>query len=222
MALDQEGNLWVGGLKTGLYRIAPNLEWKHFTTDNSDLPSNSMTNIHVAGPREIWIAMWYNVGVWHGSGIPSAAGGNLEGTVYDASSTGMPLQTVWSMASDAPGHVWFGSGGFLKQPASLVRFDDAGWSQRELAPACDDSVPGSVRRLLWDGAKLWVQASLGAGMEARESCVATLAGGQWAAVPEIPPGADVLDLESDPRGQWVWVVTIETAQRRTILHRFSR
>lgn len=221
MAFDAAGNLWIGGLNTGLYCVKPDLDWEHYTTENSRLPSDSMTRLDFAGPEELWIALWYNVGVWHLMVPTDLAADELQGTLYDARSTGLPLQTVWTMISDGKGRTWFGSGGFQKQPASLVCFDRGSWSKENIGSVCDESMPGSVRRLAWDGTRLWVQVSLGEGPEPRKCCVATLQEGQWSVVSQIPENSDVLDLVADRRNHRVWVATVEKDDGRTVLHRFS-
>jgi hypothetical protein len=221
MAVDGLNHVWVGGLKTGLYRIGPDLQWTQFTSENSSLPTNSMTEIHFAGPDGLWIAMWYNIGVWHGKSVLAGEPRTLEGIVHDPQGTQSPLQTVWTIASDTSGRVWFGSGAFRDQPASLVRFDGEGWTQEELAGECTEAVRGSVRKLVWDGTKLWVLAHLGERTGPRRHCLASLEDGRWSEVPEIPSDADVLDIEADSGQRRVWVATIETEERRTRLHRFS-
>lgn len=221
MTFDAAGNLWVGGLNTGLYCVKPNLDWKHYTTENSPLPSDSMTYLDFAGPEELWIALWYNVGVWHVMVPADLSADALEGTLYDAKSTGLPLQTVWTMISDGTGRTWFGSGGFQKRPASLVCFDHGTWSKEDIGAVCDESMPGSVRRLAWDGSRLWIQASLGEGPEPRKCRVATLQERQWTGVSQIPENSDVLDLVADRGNRRVWVATVEKDDGRTVLHRFS-
>ena len=40
MAVDNDNNIWTGGLRTGLYKIDKELNIIHFDTENSSLPSN--------------------------------------------------------------------------------------------------------------------------------------------------------------------------------------
>lgn len=57
LAVDRDNNIWAGGLQTGLYKIDKYLNITKYSTENSDLKSNSMESIHIDDRNTIWIAL---------------------------------------------------------------------------------------------------------------------------------------------------------------------
>jgi len=209
MALDAEGALWVGGLKSGLYRIGPDEAVTPFASPEP-LPSDDVTAIHAPDPGTLWIALWYDVGV--------ACLRDGTWTFHDPRSTGAPLQAVWCFETDGDGVLWVGAGN-REFPGPLARFDGATWSAVD--PPDEDGSPiegAAVRKLAWDGERLWAVISVGREGQGR---IRTFDGHRWSRVSDVPDEATVQHLEVDRIHDTVWIGTVEGAGRTSRLHRIG-
>lgn len=97
MASDQNNNLWLGGLQTGLYKIDPQLNITKYDTGNSQLPTNSMTNIHIDAANTIWLSLWDN------KGVMKIAQDKWQ--VFNSTNSGITSQNIWCLVSDKDGNI---------------------------------------------------------------------------------------------------------------------
>jgi len=197
--VDNFNNIWIGGMQTGLYKIDNNMNVTHYDVDNSILPTNSMTNIHIDKDNNIWIALWDIKGVLKIN--------NDEWIVYP----NVADQNIWSLVTDKNGHLWIGTGHF-NEANPLMRFDGLKWEN--IIPRNDknETVSGTIRHLRSDGNKIYLTCehvrvfSNGGGAEFASSELLTFDGEKWNKIKTIPENEVIRDLVVDHYRNAVWVV----------------
>lgn len=196
-AVDNDNNIWAGGLQTGLYKIDSKLNISHYT---SELPTNSLTNIHIDKYNNIWIALW-NREVLKIS--------KDQWVVYDNISS----QSIWCLITDKNDHLWIGTGYFNEENQSLRRFNGTQWETINPRNDNNEFVKGTVRRLQSDGQKIYVVAEhvyvlpSGGGAELISTELLTFDGEKWNKIYDIPEDINIPDLLVDHYRQVVWVAT---------------
>ncbi len=140
VAMDKQGNLWFGakpdehlGWKGGL-AMYDGQNWKHYTTDNSKLPSNWVTSIAVDTNGVIW------VGTWHGGVLrmSSPYGGS---TVLNSHNSVFDNDNIVKIAVDtAKNDVWF-----LNDNAGIFVYNAKGIATGILSP---ETRPGNTGVIL--------------------------------------------------------------------------
>ena len=197
IAVDNDNNIWAGGLQTGLYKIDTQLNITHY---NSELPTNSMTNIHIDKNNNIWIALW-NREVLKIS--------KDQWVVYDNISS----QSIWCLVTDKNEHLWIGTGHFNEENQSLRRFDGTQWETVKPRNDKNEHVKGTVRFLQSDGQRIYAVAEHvrvfpnGSGAEQISNELLSFDGNKWNKIYEVPDDANIFDLVVDHYRQALWVLT---------------
>jgi len=197
-AVDNDNNIWVGGLQTGLYKIDNRLNITHY---ESELPTNSMNNIHVdKNNNNVWIAFW-------GVGVMKIT--KDQWVFYDNISS----QNIWSLVTDNNGNLWIGTGHFNEENQSLRRFDGKQWETINPRNDKNEHVKGTVRYLQSDGKKIYAVAEhvnvfqSGGGAEMVSNELLSFDGEKWKKINEVPDEANIFDLIADHHRQALWVPT---------------
>jgi len=201
IAVDNDNNIWTGGLQTGLYKIDNELNVTHYNVNNSILPTNSMTAIHIDKNNNIWIALWEYMGVLKIS--------NDQWDVYSNISS----NNIWSLITDKNGHLWIGTGFFNEANQSLRCFDGTKWETINPQNKKNEMVKGSVRHLQSDGKKIYVVSEHvnvfpgGGGAELTSNELYTFDGTIWNKIYDIPDDDSIRDLIVDHFRKAMWVIT---------------
>jgi len=193
IAVDNDNNIWAGGLQSGLYKIDNELNVSHYHVNNSKLPTNSMTNIHIDQNNNIWVALWNR-------GILKIT--KDQWVVYDNISS----QNIWCLVTDKDGHLWVGIG-WDDISQSLMRFDGTNWEFVSPRNDKNELVNGTVRRLQSDGRKIYVVSEQVKNMTFWSNELLTFDGVNWNKIYEIPEDDSILDLVVDDYRQSVWITT---------------
>jgi len=85
-----------------------------YTTDNSDLPDNSIQSLAVDPHGNIWVGTF-------GGGLAEFDG--RDWTVYNPLNSGLPYNWVQALAVDSKGNIWAGT-----YRAGLAKFDGENWT----------------------------------------------------------------------------------------------
>jgi len=199
IAVDNDNNIWSGGLQTGLYKVDSEMNVTHYDVDNSILPSTIIDAIHIDANNTVWVGFW--------GGVLKISDGQR--VVYD----NFTSQRIWSMVTDKNGYLWAGTGHFNEATQSLVRFDGSKWETINPRNDKNEYVRGTVRHLRSDGNKIYVVAEHvkalpnGGGAEFTSNELLTFNGTRWDKVYNIPEDNVIKDLVVDYYRQAVWVIT---------------
>ena len=195
--VDNDNNIWVGGLQTGLYKIDNRLNITHY---DSELPDNSLNAIHVDKSNNIWIALC-NRAVLKIS--------KDQWVVYDNISS----QIIWSLVTDKNEHLWIGTGHFNEENQSLRRFDGNQWETIYPRNEKKELVKGTVRFLQSDGRRIFAVVEhvyvfpSGGGAEMLSNELLSFDGDKWNKIYDVPDDANIFDLIVDHHRQALWVIT---------------
>lgn len=66
LTVDSQGRVWVGTANDGVF-VLEGVEWRRYTTANSDLSSNRIRAIEVDGNGRVWIATGWGLSILDGS-----------------------------------------------------------------------------------------------------------------------------------------------------------
>lgn len=199
MAVDNENNIWAGGLSTGLYKIDSNLDIKKFTPENSPLPRYSMTNIHIDKNNNIWLAVWNNQGVLK---IEKDNWIN-----YNSNNSNITSQNIWCLVTDKDNNLWIGTGHDDKQ-ISLMRFDGEQWETINPRNNKNEIITGTVRKLFADENKIYVVSEEVKNMTFSSNELLTFDGVSWNKINDLPEDDGIADLIIDNFRQKVWIRTL--------------
>jgi len=197
LAVDNDNNIWAGGLQTGLYKIDSRLNITHY---DSELPTNSMTSIHVDKNNNIWIALWNRE-------VLKIA--KNQWVVYDNISS----QSIWCLVTDQNGYLWMGTGFFNEANQSLRRFDGTQWETVTPRNEKNEPVTGTVRLVQPVGQRIYVVAEHvrvfpnGGGAEQISNDLLSFDGKKWNKIYEVPDDDTIFDLIADPSRSALWVLT---------------
>jgi len=155
IAIDKDGNKWIGTLFGGIAKFNGDATWAIYTDFNSGLPSNAVYPICFDADNNIWIGT---------EGGLAKFDGKDKWEVFDQSNSGLPDNKVYSMKIDGEGIIWIGtvSGG-------LARFDPRG-SDENTSPwtvynTLNSGLPfNEVRGIAIDGAGIKWVATYGGGL----------------------------------------------------------
>ncbi len=118
LALDTQGNLWVGTGKWyawaggGLAKFDGE-NWTVYNTANSGLPNNDHTGLAIDPQGNIWCGTEGGFGVFDGE----------HWTTYHTGNSGLPHNLVASPSFDSQGNLWVGTWG-----GGLAKFDGVHWT----------------------------------------------------------------------------------------------
>ena len=199
IAVDNDNNIWTGGLQTGLYKIDDKMNVTQHTVNNPDLPTNSMTNIHIDKNNNIWVALWDSQGVLKIS--------NGQWVVYNSLNSEITSQNIWCLVTDKNGHLWIGTG-HDNENQSLMRFDGTQWETVIPRNDKNEIVTGTVRRIQSDGNKIYVVSEKVKNKAFYSNELLTFDGLKWDKIFEIPEDDGIDDLIVDDHLKVVWVRTL--------------
>ena len=109
IAIDSEGNKWIGTLFGGLTKFNGDATWENYSKFNSQLPSDAVYPIVFDSIGNVWVGTEGGVAVLNK---------NQNWTVYNTENSGLPHNKVHSLKIDKEGIVWIGT-----VKAGLARFD---------------------------------------------------------------------------------------------------
>ncbi len=104
LAVDVNGNKWIGTLGRGLIRVDASGNVQGFDTTNSPLPDDNVNAVAVDLDGHCWLG---------------TVNGNLlqfdgnQWDVYNSTNTTLPTTAIWSIGVTAQDEVWTGGEGFL-------------------------------------------------------------------------------------------------------------
>jgi hypothetical protein len=112
MAVDGQGNLWIGTFGSGLAKY-DGANWTVYSTANSGLPANNLVSLAFDLQGNVWIGTLDN-------GLAKFDGTNW--IVYNTTNSVLPNDRIWYLGVDAKGGVW------ACTLAGLARFDGDNWT----------------------------------------------------------------------------------------------
>ena len=198
MAVDKDNNIWAGGLNTGIYKIDSELNIAHFNMENSDLPRNSMTNIHIDRYNNIWIALWDNQGVLKINGE--------NWTVYNSTNSNITSQNIWCLVTDKNDELWIGTGHDNKA-ITLMKFNSQNWIVSN-PENNTEIVPGTVRKLYSDKKRIYIVSEQVKNMDFDKNVLLTFDGVSWNKIDEIPEDDGIADVKLDYSRNVSWIRTL--------------
>ena len=89
------------------------INWYTYTSTNSNLPENFVTNIEINNVNEIWVGTF-------SKGVAKFDGINWQ--VYNTKNSGLSNDTIWDMTVDNQNNLWVGTSN------GLSRFDGTTWT----------------------------------------------------------------------------------------------
>ena len=199
MEVDNENNIWAGGLATGLYKIDSNLDIEKFTPENSPLPRYSMTDIHIDENNNIWLAVWDNQGVLK---IEKDKWIN-----YNSKNSNITSQNIWCLVTDKDNNLWIGTGHDNKQ-ISLMRFDGKKWETINPRNDKNEIITGTVRKLFADENRIYVVSEQVDNMAFSSNELLTFDGVSWNKIYDVPEDDGIADIRVDNFRQTVWIRTL--------------
>lgn len=99
IAIDGEGNKWIGTYGSGLIKF-DGTNWTVYNTSNSSIPDNYVTSIAIDTSGDIWIGTY-------GGGGAKFDGTNW--TIYNTTNSGLTDDRINAIAIDEQGNKWFGT-----------------------------------------------------------------------------------------------------------------
>jgi len=207
IAVDNDNNIWAGGHQTGLYKIDNQLNVTHYRVDNSELPTNNLSDIHIDKNNDIWIVTKLN---WNKQGLLKISNGQW--VVYDLD---LKNPVITSLITDKNGYLWIGTG-WDNVDQTLLCYNGTSWETVNPRNEKNEIVEGTVSYLQSDGHKLYVLVTK-AKIKAKDNTeyfsysheLLTFDGVKWNKVYEIPEGDWLGNLIVDDYRQVVWVITFK-------------
>lgn len=124
IAVDNDNNIWVGGCCVkpgGLYKIDKELKITIFSSDNSMLPTNKLSCIHIDKNNNIWVALRDN------EGIIKITDNGWEIFNSKNSDIKTPL-SIESLITDQNDNLWVG--GHDNKELVILKFDGKHWTDQ--------------------------------------------------------------------------------------------
>jgi len=112
---DNYNNVWIGTYGSGLITINNN-DWIFYNSDNSDLPSNNISDIAIGYDNKIWVATKNGL----------ASFDKVNWTIYDTTNSSLPVNLISEVEFDKNGCLWIGSG--IHNIGGLVKYNDGNWT----------------------------------------------------------------------------------------------
>ncbi|MHB8132211.1 MAG: hypothetical protein ACYDEX_24910 [Mobilitalea sp.] len=197
LVVDEDNNIWISGYNTGLYKVDSFLNITKFTTENSELTTNSITNLHIDKNNILWGALLPN-------SILKIAGSNW--TIYNRPMA--MFQTIWALVTDKNSDLWIGMG-YEEPTQTLVRFNGEIWETKNPRNDKDEMVFGTASLLFSDAERLYVFVELRGDIFSGQ--LLTFDGVNWNLIsgfPEPTPTAfPISDLIVDSHRQVLWITT---------------
>ena len=192
LAVDNNNNIWAGGMQTGLYKIDNHLNITHYDTNNAIFPSIILDAIHIDQNNTVWVGFW--------GGVIKIS--DDQWIVHN----NFTSQRIWCMVTDKNGHLWAGTG-WSDANQSLVRFDGTRWETINPRNDNNEIVQGTVRSLRSDGQKMYVVSEQVKNLTFHSNELLTFDGVKWEKVHEVPEDDRIADLIVDNYRKIVYVRT---------------
>jgi len=200
IVVDNDNNIWAGGSQTGLYEIDNHLNVTHYHVNNSELPTNNLSAIHVDNNNDLWI-ITERIGENHGILKIS----NDQWDFYSADHSDITFQMISCLVTDKNGHLWTGAG-WNTENQSLMRFDGSHWETINPRENKEGVIAGSVYCLQSAGSRVYA-ASLQYTDTAFIYELLTFDGIKWSKENKIPKDGLIINMLVDNHRQTVWVAT---------------
>ncbi len=119
IAIDNDGNKWIGTWKHGLLKFDDN-NWTVYDTANSGLPAMGIVDINIDSDDKIWMIVFcFDLSTL--GGVVSYDG--IEWVLYNNQNSGLPGTSYSAVVIDYYDTVWIGS-----RYEGLVKFDGVNWT----------------------------------------------------------------------------------------------
>ena len=170
IAVDKNYNIWVGGLKTGIFKITDS-KINQYNSTNSPLPTNSITKILIDANNTKWIALWDLQGLIKIE--------NENWTHYNSTNSNISQQNIWDLARDSNGNLWLGTG-WTDSSITLMKFDGIKFSIENPKNIVGNKIPGTVRHIAADKAsKVYVISVVTKHLSSYSTALSIYDGATW-------------------------------------------
>jgi ligand-binding sensor domain-containing protein len=193
---DCENNVWVGGLQTG-FLIFDGTSWTNYNTENSTLPTNSLTNIYIDKNNIKWMTLWEQKGILKIE--------NKQWSYYNQKDSELLNQNFWDINKDSENNLWVGTG-FSYPSVTLIKFDGKKWIENNPKNNKGDSVLGTVRNIITDcNGNVWALSSKSNNRKLEKRILTKFDGKKWSTI-DVDKSIIINDIELDLDGN-LWIVT---------------
>ena len=198
IAIDNENNIWVGGLNIGLLKIK-NSSIMKYTSQNSILPTNSITKILIDKNNIKWIALWDLKGIIRID--------NNNWTNYNSNNSNITSQNIWDLSKDSHGNLWIGTG-WIDSTITLMKFDGIKFSIENPKDKNGNTILGTVRNIATDNTGLvYVISEETKQLSSYSSTLSVYDGSAWADI-FIKYGVEIItDIECFNNQLWASTFT---------------
>ena len=149
IATDSKNNLWCSVYGKGLCMFNGG-EGTEYNKDNSPLPMNMVRSIAIDQNDNVWIASGEsNMGPEFGGGLTCFDGRTWK--TYNRSNSGLPSNTITSIAVDANGNLWLGTYGNVgvtmfdgKDKWEIYNTDNSGIADNDIAKISIDRYRNTI------------------------------------------------------------------------------
>ncbi|MCD4820137.1 MAG: hypothetical protein K8S23_15750 [Candidatus Cloacimonetes bacterium] len=196
IAFDNNNNIWVGGLQTGILMYDSNT-WITYNTDNSSLPTNSSTSIFIDKNNIKWITLWEKKGILKIK--------NQQWTYFNENDSNLLNQNFWCATVDFDNNLWLGTG-WQQSAVKIVEYSGNKWLINN--PTNDDgkSITGTIRTLFTDyGGNIWSVSSLTKKRATVGSLLSKYDGNNWQNF-EIEDANLIREIDIDKEGN-IWILS---------------
>ena len=196
LAFDNNNNIWVGGLQTGILMYDGNT-WSTYNTENSSLPTNSSTNIFIDNNNIKWLTLWEKKGILKIE--------DNQWTYFTKEDSDFLNNQFWSITVDLDNNLWIGTG-WLQSPVKVVEYNGNKWFINNPTNVDGKSISGTIRTLITDiEGNIWSVSSI----SRKRSCVGSILskydGNNWQNI-EIDDVNIIRDIEIDKNGN-IWILS---------------
>jgi ligand-binding sensor domain-containing protein len=194
IGIESTNTIWVGGMNTGLYRISEG-NYTHYNTENSILPSDSISVIYIDHQDNVWVTIADSPGILKIIGA--------EWIIVNRDNNDIPAGEYSALTVDSHDKLWIGSRSD-NYSGSLFIFDGTTWSTLNPEDGNGHIISGTFRKLLSDQSdRIW------AVIDTYQPFVSHLIyfdGSVWNKVTMIPEEVVISDIELDLLNR-IWVGT---------------
>lgn len=137
--MDNSGNLWMGTEGSGIYKF-DGTNWTMWAEYNSEIPSDEITDIEVAGNGHVWIATQYGIAEFDGSGF----------ITYNYYNSNLTCNGVFSLDFDTNGTLWVATecGIYKYDGSTWVKYDE---SNSGLPDGSARAILAGAGNIIWTG-----------------------------------------------------------------------
>ena len=185
-AVDHDNNVWIGGLGTGLYKYS-NGNLITFNTENSILPTNSMTKIYIDNQNIVWVALWDLEGILKIE--------NDTWKIYNCNNSTITQDNIWEIKVDNNQRVWIGTG-WVNPDISLMMFDGLNWIENNPKDLSGNHISGTVRHIETDlNGRLWTISEKVENLDLVNTILNVYNGESWENIDNVAKGNIITDIE---------------------------